>query len=30
MQTVHVLEKYGQSKEMDTVTQDVRYIFCFG
>jgi hypothetical protein len=30
MQTVHVVEEYGQPKEMDRATQDVRYIFCFG
>jgi hypothetical protein len=30
MQTVHVVEKYGQPKEIDRATQDVKYIFCFG
>jgi hypothetical protein len=30
MQTLHVVEEYGQPTEMDRATQDVGYIVCFG
>jgi len=30
MQTVHMVEEYGQPREMDRAPQDVRYIVCFG